>query len=156
MPNRSRIVVTSEIDSWADDLERQGLTGLQAAGKIAQAGIRAGMTRRGPAGKGVTPNLHVQDSLTVSPTMKRYGGRGGAEVWVYSADPNALWQDQGTRGRKGRAKTARTRERRRAAGISHGGVKPLRYFMRGLRSSWPAGERALAAAIGRARPARRV
>jgi hypothetical protein len=92
----------------------------------------------------------MQDSIKVSPVGPRR--RGGSEISVYSDDPVAYWQDQGTYAKRGAAKSARTRERRRSAGIGHAGVKPLKFFRRGLAAGWPGCERALFSAIGRARP----
>lgn len=123
--------IEEHFDKWGRDLEKGLARGLELFGRVAQGSVSSHMTRVGPAGVGVTPSSHVKDSIRVSDP---YRTPRGLAIDVYSQDPNAYWQEKGTRGKKGKAKSARTAARRREQGVGHSGVKPLRFFLRGLKA----------------------
>lgn len=116
----ARLAVSKNFGAFGRQVETAVIRGLEATGRRVLAETAADESR--------VLTGHLKSSISLSPV---YRTTRGYAIEVYSTDPNALWQEKGTRAKRGRAKTKRTRDRRLAQGISHGGVKPLRFFKRG-------------------------
>lgn len=133
---RARVKVdTSGMKKWRQKIRSGGDRSLIATATRAAANTRA-LTPVGTTGRGATPGTHARDSIKVGAP---YTHRGRRQIDYGGDDPVLLWLEAGTRGRKGRAKTKRTRDKRAAAGITHSGLKPHRMFKKGLRSSFMGG-----------------
>lgn len=117
----ARVAVSKNFGGFARNIEAAVIRGLQRTGQHVLAETRSDESR--------VLTGHLKSSIHLSPV---YRTARGFAIEVYSTDMNSLWQERGTRARRGRAKTKRTRDRRIAQGISHGGVKPLRFFKRGM------------------------
>ena len=125
-------------------------------GAIALDAVIAAETRIGDASerRAISPGVHLKDTfqMTVRKRLAQISGFGGmhsTEVVIWSASPNAIWQELGTKGRRRKAYKKHGPGKKGAAGHPSGGrgVTPL-YFMRtGLRKSEPAGAALIAAAL---------
>lgn len=118
---------------------------------IALAEVRNAETRVGDASekRRVSPGVHLRDSFQVS-TIKALTGFGGlstADVVVWTANPNAIWQELGTRGRRrkslkgGAGSPVRTGAVTANVNATEGnrGVAPLYFMRKGMRRAFPQG-----------------
>jgi hypothetical protein len=117
------------------NLEARARRGLDKAANIAEERIRMHETRVSGGGPAHGKSRHTRDSIHRVPGVGRT--KRGFVVSIVSPFPNALWQERGTHAHKGRPKTKATREKRAAKGIVSG-VKPLRFFRKGLVEAFPA------------------
>lgn len=108
--------------------------------------VRAAETRVGvPRKNGQLPGVHVpegvhlRDSFRAGVLKEPYFGFLGAVrdllIIVESANPNAIWQEYGTRGRRKKALKPSGRGGGRTEG--NRGVKPLRFMRTGLNRAYP-------------------
>lgn len=108
--------------------------------------VRAQETRVGvPRSNGELPGVHVpkgvhlRDSFRAGfvkmPYLGFIGAVSSAAVVIESANPNAIWQEYGTRGRRKKAYKPNTRGGGRTEG--NRGVKPLAFMRKGLALAFP-------------------
>jgi hypothetical protein len=136
---KTRVTVdTSGMPRFRARMHRGAARGVEAFARRAHAEIVAAAPR-GDGSSGVLPG-HMADTIKIWPVKRR---RGKEETAIYSYDPTAVWQDQGTLGKR-RRKLAKATLRRRstASGQSrlarvsgHPGVKPRRFFAKGVRAA---------------------
>jgi len=95
----------------------------------------------------VSPGVHLRDSFRWAIEPVSYTGFGAAVVWT--ANPNAIWQELGTRSRRRKKlKDGSSNFRTNATrGPGNGGVKPLYFMRKGLAKALPTGEALMAAAL---------
>jgi hypothetical protein len=117
---------------------RRAREGTRPRGDVAEVEIRARMTRESPGGPAHGKDRHTRDSIFRIKGVGRT--KRGYVVSIVSPQPNALWQERGTHAHKGRPKRKATADKRRAAGIVSG-VKPLRFFRKGLVEAFPPSSR---------------
>lgn len=149
-PRGSRVIVVD--DNWAK--ARAQLTAGAARGLGQAAEIVAQATRAaapvGDGRRGAVPG-HMRDTIKAGRVTRALGAFRAAlsstapmlRASVFSSDPTAHWQDQGTLGRRRRKLSASTLRRRqsgsgqarlaRVAGSQ--GVRAKRFFSKALRSS---------------------
>ena len=93
----------------------------------------------------ISPGVHLRDTFHISTFIRHGFGRAFPEVVVWSADPNAIWQEKGTRGRrKAQLKQYRTSgkgsQRNRTTGaLGDRGTPPTYFISRAAREVFPAG-----------------
>lgn len=129
-----RIVVEKNFRGFQASIDNAARVALDMAGDVAEVKIREHMTRVTPGAPAHDKDRHTRDSIFRIKGVGRT--RRGWVVSVISPQPNALWQERGTHAHKGRPKRKSTAEKRKAAGIVSG-VKPLRFFRKGLAEAFP-------------------
>lgn len=107
---------------------------------IALEEIRAAETRVGDASlkRKVSPGVHLRDSFQVT-IRRRFGGLGvgSVDIVVWTDNPNAIWQELGTRAR--RRKKLKSGGHSSAPSEGNRGVKPLYFMRKGASRSFPKG-----------------
>lgn len=137
MPSKTtaRIQVSRSFNPFQRSIEVRARRALDKAANVAEARIREHMTRETPGSPAHGKDRHTKDSIMRVPGVGTT--RRGFVVSIISPQPNALWQERGTHSHKGRPKRKSTADSRRAKGIVSG-VKPLRFFRKGLVDAFPA------------------
>lgn len=133
----TRVTVKNNFPRWKRQIDAGTDRALVRHGNRALTAIK-GLAPVGDGRSGVEPG-HMRDTLKLLPPRTFKPGR--RDVAIVSADPTALFQDQGTlAGRKRKLKASTLRRRESASGQarmakvgSSGGVKAKRFFGKGLR-----------------------
>lgn len=128
------IRVSKSFGAFQVDIDKRAQRGLDRAANVAEARMREHMTRETPGAPAHGKDRHTRDSIFRIKGVGRT--KRGFVVSIVSPQPNALWQERGTHAHKGRPKRSSTASKRRAAGIVSG-VKPLRFFRKGLVEAFP-------------------
>lgn len=134
MAGRPTMIVENRFGVFRTRIRSGVERGLERQGQRVLSAIRS-EAPVGDGSSGVTAG-HMRDTLKLSPVTST---RRGKEIAVYSDDPTVLWQDKGTLGRR-RTKLKprslkRRKERAQAIAAAGGGVKPKRFFGKGLRAA---------------------
>lgn len=98
--------------------------------------IRAAETRVGTASptRAISPGIHLRDTFRTL-VQKSAFSSFGAMISIWTADPNAIWQELGTRGRRhGTLKRGGKNET-----TGNRGVTPLFFMRNGFARAYPAG-----------------
>lgn len=109
--------------------------------------VRAAETRVGqPRADGRLPGVHVPDGVHLRDSFRAgflkdpyYGFLGAVRslvVIVESGNPNAIWQEYGTRGRRKKSLKPGSSSRDRKS-MGNRGVKPLHFMRKGLARAFP-------------------
>lgn len=153
----ARIESESHFGALSRMVEVQVNKALVEWAKIALEEVVAAETRVGSRAdfekRKVSPGVHLRDSFRWAVEPISFRGFGAAVV--YTDNPNAIWQELGTRGsRRKNLKGGRGSKRKVGAVTSYvnetagnRGVAPLYFMRRGLARALPQGEALMAAAL---------
>ena len=123
MPRPVVTVNTRGFGNLERRVERAVRAGLEDAAERVVEDARRNVGSRSRSGE-------MARSIKASDVDREPGG------WIVRVAVGAWYgrfQELGTRAKKGAAKTAKTKERRAAAGVGHAGVKPQRFLSRAAR-----------------------
>lgn len=137
---RPSVIVDKRFSVVNDQFKRAVEEALGHGAGAVLASVRALETRVGDASdtRKVYPGRHLKDSFSVRPVAREHGG-SRFEVAVVTDDPNAVWQNDGTRRRRRKKVSQRNQGKLRRSGAElSGGVKPLRFMQKGLKLAMPA------------------
>ena len=108
-------------------------------GNVVLGRIREYETRVGTASptRAVSPGVHLRDTFRVSAVFKGISGfmsGNSMSLIVYTPDPNAIWQESGTRGR--RRKKLKQPDRGKVSRGPGTGVRPLHFMKHAVKDSY--------------------
>jgi hypothetical protein len=145
VPNiKGEITLTNNFEAMVEAAQVRLELALVEWAEATKTAIVARETRVGDAAgdRNVFPGKHLRDSFEVGRVRR---GPRGLYIRVFSRDPNALWQEKGTLGRRrAKLKSRPSDARRRGKGT---GVKPLYFMAHGVRDAFPAGLERVRAAL---------
>jgi hypothetical protein len=85
----------------------------------------------------VSPGVHLKDSFRVA-VIPAFGARFGfGEIVVWTDNPNAIWQELGTRARRRKKLKGGAKPNASGEGSGNRGVAPLYFMRRGFRRAEP-------------------
>lgn len=146
---RAEIETESNFQRYGEAVELRLNKALVEAAEIMLKSVREHETRIGvPRGGDELPGVHVPAGVHLRDSFKWeivkapfYGFKGAISsgaIVVYSLNPNAIWQELGTRGRRRKQlKAGSNRQGNPHRTKGNVGVKPLHYMRDGLAAAYP-------------------